>query len=307
MENQLFDTKELQNKLSSLASNAKEIVIISAYITDSAINWMLEKIPKTSSVCVIAKLSPQDLASGASTFDAIRNLLNNGHEIKLLANLHAKIYLIDKKDVFVGSANLTSNGLKLFGNGNIEASIKTNITPDILEFINNIRTKSIEITFDILDKMEREIKVCKSEHMPLQWDDEIIKPVLHLWTVDMFQDEVNTTNIINKDDRILLFGNTEDNNANNIENCFKETKVYKWLISKLKEEKDRGLSFGAISEKLHNEINDNPAPYRKTIKQYVKCLLSYCKLFALDEIEISRSNYSEIIKLKDCDNLSDSF
>lgn len=297
MKNQLFDTKALQNELYSLIPDAKEITIISAYITDAAIDWMLKNISKKVNICVVARLSPQDLASGASTFDAIRNLLDNGHEVRLLLNLHAKIYLIDKKYVFIGSANLTSNGLKLFGSGNIEATIRTVVTPDILEFINNIRTKSVEITCDVLDKMEQKIKIDKSENTLTQWGDEIIKPTLDLWTVDMLQEEINTSSIINKADRTLLFNNIEY--ANNTEYHFKKTKIYKWLINALKAEKDKGLSFGAISAKLHNDINDNPAPYRKTIKQYVKNLLSYCKIFALDEIEIKRPNYSEIIKLKD--------
>lgn len=297
MENKLLDTRELQHELSNLIPKSKEITIVSAYITDSAIDWILAKTSKELNMCVVARLSPQDLISGASTFGAIRKLLNNGHEMRLLANLHAKIYLIDSKYMFVGSANLTNNGLKLFGSGNIEASTRIEATHDALKFINNIRAKSIEITFDTLEKMEQKIKACKPKYTLLQWDDDIINSVLHLWTVDMLQEEINSINITNKADRILLFNNTEDN-TNNIKDCFKKTKVYKWLINKLEEEKDRGLSFGAISEKLHNDINDNPIPYRKTIKQYVKNLLSYCKLFALDEMEINRPNYSEIIKLK---------
>lgn len=295
MENQLLDTKELQNELSYLTSNAKEIIIISAYITDSAINWVLNNISEEVSICVVARLSPQDLMSGASTFNAIRNLLNNGHEIRLLPNLHAKIYLINQKYAFIGSANLTSNGLKLFGKGNIEATIKIDATADILNFIKNISTKSIEVTFDILDKMEQKIKVCKSEHAPLKWDDDIIKPNLGLWTIDMLQDKVSNPNIINEVDKILLFGDMKYS-ANDIEIHFKKIKIYKWLIKKLEE--DKVLSFGAISAKLHSDINDNPIPYRKTVKQYVENLLSYCKLFALKEIEISRPNHSEIIKLK---------
>jgi hypothetical protein len=86
------------------------------------------------------------------------------------------------------------------------------------------------------------------------------------------------------------------NNNFDIKAHFKRTKIYQWLINELKQQ-NQSMSFGAISVKLHNDINDNPLPYRKTIKQYIKNLLSYCKLFAFDEIEITHPNYSEIIKL----------
>lgn len=296
MTGKILDTQDLQDELSYLTSQAKtQVVIISAYITDAAVSWVLKEIPKNVKVCVIARLAPQDIASGASTFQAIQELLNNQHEIRLLNNLHAKIYLIDNKDILLGSANLTNNGLKLFGKGNIEASIKTTATPDILEFINNVRIKSTEITFDILEKMQNEIKTNKLQNELLQWSDETIKSTLDLWTIDMLQEEIINHNITNQNDKTLLFGNTKTNQQD-ISLCFKQTKIYKWLIEQLKQ-KDKGLSFGEISEKLHNDINDNPSPYRKTIKQYVKNLLSYCKLFALDEIEISRPNYSEIVKV----------
>lgn len=297
MANKLLDTQELQNELSNFASQAKtEVIIISAYVTDTAINWVLKKIPKNVKVCVIAKLSPQDFASKASTFEAIKMLLKAGHAVKLLSNLHAKIYLIDKEHIFVGSANFTSNGLKLFGSGNLEASIKTMVTPEILQFIDNIYKKSTEITLDMLKKMSEEIKVKKLEKIPLEWSDDIIKPVFQLWTVDMLQEEIVNANVTNETDKILLFGSVDINNNFDIKAHFKRTKIYQWLINELKQQ-NQSMSFGAISVKLHNDINDNPLPYRKTIKQYIKNLLSYCKLFAFDEIEITRPNYSEIIKL----------
>lgn len=297
MANKLLDTQELQNELSNFTSQAKtEVIIISAYVTDTAINWVLKKIPKNVKVCVIAKLSPQDFASKASTFEAIKMLLKAGHAVKLLSNLHAKIYLIDKKHIFVGSANFTSNGLKLFGSGNLEAFIKVMVTPEILQFIDNIYEKSTEITLDMLKKMSEEIKVKKLEKIPLEWSDDIIKPVFQLWTVDMLQEEIVNANVTNEADKILLFGSVDINNNFDIKTHFKRTKIYQWLINELKKQ-NQPISFGAVSEKLHNDINDNPLPYRKTVKQYIKNLLSYCKLFALDEVEITRPNYSEIIRL----------
>lgn len=155
MTNSLLSTQALQDNLIGIIPDAKNIVVISAYITDSAIDWILKKAQNNPTFLVIARLSPQDMAGGASTFKAIKALLNAKHEVRLLGDLHAKIYLIDKVHLFVGSANLTNNGLKLFGNGNIETSVKVEVTKDSLDFIDNICKNSTEINFDILKKNGR--------------------------------------------------------------------------------------------------------------------------------------------------------
>ena len=298
MENQLLDTQALKNELSDLIPKAKTIVIISAYITEATVVWMLEGINKNTTVCVVARLSPQDFSCGSSTFQAIRMLIDAGHKVNLLSSLHAKIYLIDKSHIFIGSANFTNNGLKLFGSGNIEATIKAPVTTEILKFIDNIQSKSTVITSSILDKMMDMISVDKSTKIPLQWSDDIINSTSCLWTVDMIQEEITNPEIENDADKKLLFGNMDIINFDSAGFYFKQTNVYRWLINELKQEKDNTISFGLLSKKLHNSINDDPIPYRKTIKQYVKNLLSYCKLFALDEIDIMHPNYSEIVKLK---------
>lgn len=302
MTNSLLSTQALQDNLIGIIPDAKNIVVISAYITDSAIDWILKKAQNNPTFLVIARLSPQDMAGGASTFKAIKALLNAKHEVRLLGDLHAKIYLIDKVHLFVGSANLTNNGLKLFGNGNIETSIKVEVTKDSLDFIDNICKNSTEINFDILKKMEDFVKNMSTNgrHFVLPyWGDDIVKPSLDLWTVDMLQEKIIDGKITNKADKVLLFGVDGHRFKGNASSAFKKTKIYRWLIVELNKEKSKCISFGMLSEKLHNAIIDDPSPYRKTIKQYAKVLLSYCKNFALDQIEVIRPNYSEIIKLKE--------
>lgn len=49
---------------------------------------------------------------------------------------HAKIYIIDKKDIFIGSANLTHNGLK----NNIESFVKISNPENVKEMIDGINT-----------------------------------------------------------------------------------------------------------------------------------------------------------------------
>jgi hypothetical protein len=63
-----------------------------------------------------------------------------GGETILIKGLHAKLYLVDRKEVIVTSANLTRGGLEC----NIEAGIWSNnpcLLRDVCEFVDNIHLK----------------------------------------------------------------------------------------------------------------------------------------------------------------------
>ena len=49
---------------------------------------------------------------------------------------------------------------------------------------------------------------------------------------------------------------------------------------------DRHPGFGQISSLLHDELCDDPAPYRRDIKDIQANLYEYLKLYASDEIEV---------------------
>jgi phosphatidylserine/phosphatidylglycerophosphate/cardiolipin synthase-like enzyme len=64
-----------------------------------------------------------------------------GGEIILIKQLHAKLYLVDRKEVIVTSANLTRGGFE----GNIEAGIWSNnpcLLSEICKFVDNLYPKA---------------------------------------------------------------------------------------------------------------------------------------------------------------------
>jgi hypothetical protein len=78
----------------------------------------------------------------------------------------------------------------------------------------------------------------------------------------------------------------------------RKTKAYVWLISELNKAEDKQLYFGALTEKLHSVIADDPVPYRRDIKGLLSNLLQYVEYFGLDEIEVSRPRHSQLVRLK---------
>ncbi|AIQ34720.1 hypothetical protein R50345_08900 [Paenibacillus sp. FSL R5-0345] len=57
--------------------------------------------------------------NGSVDVAALELLSQHGFEIRWLPDLHAKIYFLDEKFAFVGSANLTKSGCQLDREGNV--------------------------------------------------------------------------------------------------------------------------------------------------------------------------------------------
>jgi hypothetical protein len=72
----------------------------------------------------------------------------------------------------------------------------------------------------------------------------------------------------------------------------------RWLIETLQESQNQELYFGCLTQALHDDLKDDPAPYRKDVKTLVQNMLSYCEIYLQDKIEITRPNYSQKIKLQ---------
>ena len=75
------------------------------------------------------------------------------------------------------------------------------------------------------------------------------------------------------------------------------SRCIQWLILKLENEPESELYFGKTSQLLHNELMDDPIPYRKDVKGLVQNLFAYCEVFLPEIIEVSRPNHSQRAKL----------
>ena len=132
-----------------------DLTIISAFMTQPATSWLAQLIYNNKpKVQLVGRFTPIDFAKGASDLNALRNCINNGYQVKALANLHAKIYQIDNDTIFNGSANLTGKGLALVNNGNLESCSRVNACEQSKAFINKIVESATELSINTLDKMQ---------------------------------------------------------------------------------------------------------------------------------------------------------
>jgi hypothetical protein len=144
-----FETRTIytfKDRLNRMLGNAEfEIEIVSPWIKRST--WDSIKAPlarfaeKGGALKVFTRGNDTDITRGLS--DDIRNdVMVMGGEVILIKHLHAKLYLVDRKEAILASANLTRGGIQ----GNLEAGIWSNnpvLLRDICKFIDNLYLEGV--------------------------------------------------------------------------------------------------------------------------------------------------------------------
>jgi hypothetical protein len=297
----LISNKELASELEFHIPMSVEINIISAFFTKPAYDWLRDLVVDSSpKVAIIGRFSPKDFIDGVSSIEAVRLAVLAGHNVKLLPNLHAKIYQIDEDIIFTGSANMTGKGLSLVENSNLEACTRITSSLESKEFINKIINSAVQIDLSMIEKMEEFIRGITTNYAEF-WPENLVPLISELFVSDFPLSKPGTTHSIYCINTVLDFALIEANKDDFTvaQKLFKESKSYRWLKNQLIDNKsDRDLGFGKISSLIHDALADDPAPYRRDIKSVQSFLYKYIALYASDEIKISvPGKKSEILSL----------
>ena len=143
-------------KLKSLLKTAQERVVLCApFIKADVLATVLPLVQKNVPVQIVTRWRATEVAAGVSDLEVLHIAKPRPHtEIRLLNNLHAKLYLADGR-CLVGSANLTASALGWAKNSNIELLISAKSTdPEIDNLLKRIQSAEIA-TDEIRSKIEK--------------------------------------------------------------------------------------------------------------------------------------------------------
>ncbi len=307
----ILGTEAFRNLLAkSLSKAEKEVTILSAYVKVIGVEWLKDNLSNKNIQCtIIARWDKSDIAQGSSDLDCYKICKNNDWQFRILKDLHAKIMLIDHKDLFIGSPNLTGHGMSLIPVSNKEMGVKLDATSSDVNIINNLIEDSLVIDDDIFEELKKwkdkllEIKKQSLPNFPKIVDEKIKDNFDKVWvhnfpwsTVDELLNQRDVNENIKHD--LELFGlNKNEIDKDKIKQGFLNSKVYKWLIDLLKKQQNKEIYFGNLSSTIHNSLLDDPRPYRKDVKILQKNLYNFLKNLNLDNILLDRPNISERIRL----------
>lgn len=246
-----------------------------------------------------------DLLSGASDLDVYPLAKKHGWEVFINPRLHAKVYRFDD-DCFIGSANLTHSGLTGDINDiNLEVVTKVETNDQIrdwfLQLINNSRNLDDELYNQIKSDYEtylEEYKNIESVQYSLRTQHLFNKNFTdNLFTHDFMWSETPQSLLSsnNEDERgvahdILLLRLNYPISKQDLINAFHQTKAFHWILKILLDKRE--IYFGELTSLLHDTLQDDPGPYRKSVKILLNTLIKwmeYCSndIFLIDQPHIS--------------------
>ena len=308
----LLQSKEFSEELFNAIGRAKgSLIIFSAFVKTNAFEKFIDLLEgKDVKIKLVARWQKHDLLTGASDLEVYKLCSQNGWKFGIDLNLHGKLFLIDYNEIFLGSANLTRNGLNLGIAGNNEFGTK--LSANEIDLLKIEKIFQEEVTW-IDDSLYKEIRADIFESEPDSmsivnrcWSKALnrllLKRVEYLWIKDLLCTSPSSLMSLNLDvkeqllDFELLNLDLDAISKDSIKNGFRNTRIYQWVINNLLDKNE--VRFGEWSSLLHKSILDSKAPYRKEIKEYVSVLFSWFE-FLDDEFEVIKYNITSSVKLKE--------
>lgn len=128
-------------RLKTLLKGATTSVVLCApFIKSKVLRTVLGVVPSDVQVRIVTRWKPAEIAAGVSdleVYDVANDRPNT--ELKLLQDLHAKIYTADD-DCLIGSANLTASALGWGEVHNIELMVQTNTSdPEVAKLLKQLK------------------------------------------------------------------------------------------------------------------------------------------------------------------------
>lgn len=274
-----------------------ELVILSPYIKLDSLRQLLGGVRKDVKVIVVARWRIGDLVFGSSDIEVYKYLKSLGHSFYINREIHLKVIVKDKKEILLGSANITGSGLGLFERSNIEAVAIDALDEKYLPEIYSIVRESVLVDDELLNKINQELEShldLKKERSELEAKWESIEKTIFKKTKKyvLVHDFILTTSpeaclkaVELKDfnesvvhDLRILGLKKESVTLDSLKDAFLTSVPYIWQKENIRDE----VLFGKYSEILHNSVVDNPRPYRKLIKELVANMFSWTEYFSDD-------------------------
>lgn len=297
----LLFSDEIKNQLECELKRAEnDIQIISAYCKKAAIQFVDDCILNLMQrKRLMVRFSFADIVSGASDLEVYEFCRNNGWELYMRLDLHAKTYIFDKLRCIIGSANLTSRGVNLMEESNYEIAFLSTISGDEISRIDMLFDDAVRVDDDLYKTLtECANRHNAGSHVKNDWDESILQLFDTKVDVLFTYDFPNCDSLSNlKPDSLDFLAVPPGWTTATLKKAFMKCNAYRWLKSVLEQKENNEIYFGELSALVHNVIINDPKPYRKEVKELQANLLNWIVELDIDEIQIDRPKHSQRIRL----------
>jgi hypothetical protein len=136
--------QDLGRRLEAFFTGARSSVVLAApFIKVAPLERLLNAIARCVRIDVFTRWLPDEVAAGVSDVEIFDVVKARGASLHLLNNLHAKLFVIDNREIMMGSANVTVAALGFSPRPNLE--LVSSITPppqELALFLAELRMRS---------------------------------------------------------------------------------------------------------------------------------------------------------------------
>lgn len=294
----LFSDEIFAQIVSEIKKAKTEICVISAFCKESILETFEKNISSSiKNKRLMVRFRLADLVSGATDVSIYPYCKSHGWSFYIDLDMHAKTYIFDRKRCILGSANATNKGLGLSEHFNMELSKFFDLENTDYPKINALFDKALLCTDDLYERMKNDLdNVSRQKGEKLGWSDDVMEFFDDKIT-SLFSYELPQSNKIEND---FSFLDIEEKviTKTKLKNIFRKSKAFRWLKNVLKAQEKQEIYFGQLTALLHNNLVEDPKPYRKDVKLLLQNLLAWTDVLAKDVIEIDQPNHSQRIRLK---------
>ena len=296
----------------SVSKGVERADICSAYIRSEAFQYFFENVfEKNLKIRVLARWTSGDLLTQSSDLSTYELCRSHNIDFYIKQDFHGKLYDLAPFGVLVGSFNLTNRGFSISREGNDEAGVLIDNDKDSSGYFEHLFSNARLVDDELFEKMSKFV----SENLDLKstsasWPEDILKliiPQVFSYEEKILVNECLACNFIefmstNSSDKfhdlsLLSVDEKDSKDLSILRSCFKKSKIYRWFYDVLKKQ-DGEIYFGKATALLHDQLFDDPKPYRQEVKGLLVNLLSWIEGLDLEEIMIDRPNHSQRITLK---------
>ena len=296
-----------QQMIASLKSTKETVFFAAAFCKAPVFERLAVEAKHVPKKSIIVRWSPEDLIRGVSDLEAYKVAKEHGWQFFINLRLHAKVYLFDNQTAIIGSSNLTERGLGSFPpNANTEMSYFCHeIDEHLTQWKDTLLEVSCLMDDALFKKISDEITLIEDEalgHKQSQrFSSELMEEInarTHpkLLTTD-FPWCASPENILasesadSQHDRDLL-GLPAQYSLDDIRARFAVSKPFIWLSNNCVNE----IYFGELTARLHDSLQDDPRPYRKTVKGLLKNLIDWTTLLYPEQFVADEPSHSTRIR-----------
>ena len=295
------------------------VTLYSPYIKKEVVERLTSNVGADVSIQMICSWKIEDLVKGVSDIEVYTLLKEEGHHLFYCPSLHLKTYLFDDEHLLTGSANLTSKGLGICKDANLETLVEVDPIPnDYAIYLRKILINSFLITDKICNQIteivykfseKNDFDVTGLNELEKNFRDIIMEKDYFLISElpmtnspkELYEKIINIKDgsivepVVTHDMALYALGQKEWDNAEEFESYLSDNFFSHPFIVKLCSFIDRPRRFGEFKEWVQNNCTNVPVPSRRKLTENVQVLYGWLKTLGKDKFEYSRPGHSEIL------------